>query len=340
MMLHMDGFDWVSVYTDLLQAYSVAGNALTFSTSAGRYGGGAFTINFRNETLGRTLPTNPTDLWTGIAINPQSGQNSDLVIFSFVGDNNLEVYITYNYLTSVFKAWQNNSSSPVLLASSAFTFAPNVFHWLEANCVIGASGSVALYLDGVEVFSVSSVNTAFFGSSYWSTMQIGGLGDSFVATYDDWEIHDTTTSFCNARLGDSRIGTREANADAGPNNGTPSSGSSHFAMIDEAQWSSSNSITIANTDGQEELFDMVNLTDSPSTIFCVRTLAIVEKTDGGTLMAEALTVSAGALGVGPSTPALTTWGQIVGLFPTDPNTGIAWTLTNVNASQAGLRIST
>jgi hypothetical protein len=347
-MLHMDGFDLYSIAADLDMEYT-QNNAsnVAFGITEGRYAGGGVNVNFYNSGLGRALPTNPTNLWTGIAINPVGGSVTDQQIFDFVGNNGSEVIITYNYLTSTFKAIATTGTGNVLLAHSAWLFVPGTWHWIEAHCILGSgtSGTVELYVDGNEVFSASGVDTAINGSLSYTTMVLGSLGGAGTAqalygVYDDWYMLDTSGSFCNARLGDSRIETRLPTGDAGPNNGTPSTAGTHFSLVDEPQWATTNNVTLTNTSGQEELYDMSALVSSPDTIFCCRVIAIMEKTDGGTLDASTVVLSNTTEADGPSTPALNTWCHIDGIQMVDPHTSAAWTLAAVNASQCGFKITT
>jgi hypothetical protein len=190
--------------------------------------------------------------------------------------------------------------------------------------------------------NLTNVNTSQYSNTLFSAITLGSSlnNNAVIGYYDDWYILNTQGSTNTTRLGDSRIETLLPNSDAGPNNGTPSTGSSHYAMIDAAQNNGgSNYITIANTSGQEELFGENSLSRSPSTVFAVKVLNIVKKTDAGNCNGNSIIVSNGVSSIANSTPLLTSFSSTVGIFETDPNTSSAWTTSGVNASNAGFKIT-
>jgi hypothetical protein len=92
--------------------------------------------------------------------------------------------------------------------------------------------------------------------------------------------------------------------------------------------------------GHEDLYAMPSLSATPAAIYAVAVKAYCAKSDSGARTVSMRMLS-GATDSGGSltgqTPA-TTYGWMASYFPTDPNTGAAWTVTALNAAQCGFRI--
>jgi hypothetical protein len=347
MLLHMDGFDEYTVIADLQMEYFVVGG--TVQITGGRYGTGGVLFGNYGTGFARALPSDPTDMWAGFAVNPTPNVNSNntFQLMNFIGNNGSCIFITYDYTTSLFQVWQSQGgSAAVALGYSAQLFVPGAWHWVEARCKLGTTtGIVELWVDNVQILNLTGLNTNVNASASFTTFVVGSIGapgtsTPFLGTYDDLYILDTTGSVNNTRLGDSRIETRIPISDAAPNNGTPSTAGPHYLMVDELQWSSAHNITLDNVDNQEELFNMSPLVTNPATIFATRAITIMEKSDGGTMTGATVTSSGGTVAVGPTTPGLNIWCHIDGIQELDPNTSAAWTKDAVNACQVGFKITT
>ena len=341
-IIHMDGFDEYASAADITQEYTY-GNEPNFSTSAGRYGGGCVQFNTNNnQYCMKALGATYTELWTGCAFYQNTtGNNSGIALFGLNSSAGTEMELAINGATGQLLAYCGPNST--LLGSTSNGVIPyQVWCWIEFHVVFsGSVGVVDVYVNGTQVMHLTGQNTIHnSGQTGVNSVSLGcAVSQYSVSGYcDDWYILDPNTSPNTARLGDSRIKTLVPASDAGPNNGTPSSGSTHYAMVDEAQWSSTNSLTITNTSGQEELFGMGSLGATPSSVWAVRVLAVAEKTDAGSCNLETVMSSGGNVATGPSTPLLTSYSHVTGIFQTDPNTSAAWTYGGVNAMDCGVKI--
>lgn len=350
-LIHMDGFDSYAVIADLSQEYSPT-TLYNFSTTAGRFGGGALYLNSGNssngssEWMGKTLPTATAEVWTGCAVNSISGATSNGVMMNFLSASGLEVQILYNQVSGTWSVYrgQYGNGGTQLGSSITATLSVGVYHWVEFHFVIsGTVGVVEIWIDGVQVLNLTGVNTSYSGATTVTALYLGGGFYSYgvgaiKAYFDDWYILNTSGSHNNTRLGDSRIETLKPTSDAGPNNGTPSTAGSHYAMVNENQWASTNTITITNTSGQEELFGMSSLSGSPSTVNAVRVLAVAEKTDAGACSLEGVISSSSTVGVAAMNALATSYQHNYAIFETDPHTSAAFTASSINAMKVGVEV--
>jgi hypothetical protein len=339
-IFHLDGMDSYATSADLGMEYTV--QSCTVGTTSGRFGAGAFEItSYEPSYLYKAVPSGLTTFYTGFAFNSVGPTNADNPILTVLSAAGNETTITLNTLTGVFKAWAGDLSS-VIGTGVGSSVPQGTWHWIEIYFVLSASiGAVGTWVDGVQTLNISTVNTAHFGGTSIIGITIGSPHPftSCQAWYDDWYILDPTSLPNNTLLNDSRIETLVPNSDAGPNNGTPSSGSIHYAMVDEAQWSSSNSLTLANTSGQEEIFGVTSLANNPTNVWAVRALNVVAKTDGGAFTAQSVIRSSSTTAVGASTSLLTTYSHIFGVFNQNPQTSAQWTVSAVNAANVGFNVT-
>jgi hypothetical protein len=338
-LLHMDGFDSYAVTADLDFLYSY-GN-LTLQTNGGRFGGGCLHINGDGQYCNKPIPSLPVETWSGFAVMITDARNTDCVIWEAISASGCEGCISLNPYSGVLKLWRGEIDQP--LGNTTITGYQNTWHWFEVHFKYdGSAGLIEVFIDNTSVISVTGVNTSRYsgGYSFLSGIQIGTAGASAPAGfYDDFYVLSLTGGGNITRLGDSRITTIEPTGDAGPNNGVCSTGTDHFACIDEANWSTSTFLTITNTSGQEELFTMADLSGAaPSNIWAVKVITFAEKTDAGAASLEMVVDSSGTAAVAGNAVLSTSYQAYGGIFETDPHTSAAWNQAGVNAMQCGVQV--
>lgn len=78
---------------------------------------------------------------------------------------------------------------------------------------------------------------------------------------------------------------------------------------------------------------------TPSSVVCVTTRALCQKSDAGTRNIAVQIKSGSNTSTGSSTALNTTWGWIFKTDQTDPDTGVAWTATGVNNATFGPKLT-
>ena len=341
-VFHLDGFDSYAIAADLSMEYT--DDNLNFSTTGGRFGGGTFETTDNNRTFTqKTIPyAGLTQFYTGFAMSVATSINTDQAILTIVSSAGDETTITLNTSSGVFKCWSGDQESTFGGTSTSFTVGTNVWHWVEFYFLLSTSvGVVEIWVDDTQLLSISGQDTAYAGGTSIIALAIGTPHNtsSCRAYFDDWYIIDPTSTPNNVRLGDSRVQTVVPTSDAGPNDGTPSTGDDHFACVDEAQWSSSKYITLANTANQEEIFGVGALGSTPSNIWALRALNVAEETDAGGVTAQAVIRSGSASSLGASTSLLTSYAHIYTIANVDPATSTQWTVSGVNAVNIGFTVT-
>ena len=338
MLIHMDGFDSYSTGSDLYFQYSGYGG---IGTTAGRFGQGAYEVTNYYHYLSKTFANPVTEIWSGWAMkcNATSGVAP---LFLITSSSGIEAELYYNVTSSSWYATKGQAGSQIG-NSGTRNVSDNNWHFIEFHYKCDTSvGIVELWVDNSQVFYNSGYNTTYYGSlSFTGVRFAGDSSNAIAAIYDDWYILDAESGAHNTtRLGDSRIQTLRPSSDVGPNNGTPSVAGPHYAMVNAPQNNGgATTITLTGTSGQEELFGMTSLASTPTTIFAARVLNYAEKTDAGTLNANAVISSNSIVGNGNTQALLTNFTGNFGIFETDPSTSNAWSPSAINSVACGFKIA-
>ena len=338
MLIHMDGFDSYANNSDLGFQY---GGGASVSTTGGRFGQGALYIGNYNQWILKTFNAPVTEIWIGFAMKTYFS-NGTYPLICIMNAGGIDATLAWSADSSYFYMTRGSFTDTVIGTGGYKLIGNNLWHFVELHYKIDPSAGIAeLWIDNTQIFNNTSVNTTKFGNTSFGTFRFGGDDNNAAqAYYDDMYILDTTGSYNNTRLGDSRIQTLRPNSDAGPNDGTPSTAGPHYAMVNAPQNNGGATyITVAGTSDQEELFGMTSLSGTPTEVFAARVLNYAEKTDGGTLNSNAVIVSNSVVGNGETQNLLTNYSGMYGIFETDPSTGVAWTPAGINAADCGFKIA-
>lgn len=338
-LLILDGFDGYANGTDAAAPYGMTGNFSVFNTTAGRFGGCAWTASSGGNAYFSFNTVNATEFWVGGAIVAGTGQSANTLI-GFAGSGGIEATLSLDPATGTLSAYRGRLGT-LLGASAASTMALNAWRWIEIHFKLdGSTGIFEVWLDGVRVINLTGVNTKNSASTAITSIFFGDTSSgSNNIVLDDLYVLDTTGSApANTRLGDMRISTLVPASDATPNDGTPNSGSNHYSRVSEAPgWDGDTTyLTVANMTGQQEVFGFSALPTTPDKIIAVVPTFAARKTEAGASSAH-LTVKSGVTSVNGVSKALSTTyvGYRDAPLVNDPNTGAAWTAAAIAALKAG-----
>lgn len=229
---------------------------------------------------------------------------------------------------------QTSSSAGTVLGSSANNaYTVGQVHSFALEIVIhDTTGRMTLYIDDATtpVLNLTNVDTKNSTPTTVDTLAIslwdatGGRG-----AIDDLYVTDSATKPANWPL---RVETIYPNADGATLNFTPSTGTDHFAVVDEAQASTTDYLSGSSVGDVDELA-LGNLSSTPTGIEEIGVVGHVHRTDA-TARSIALGVKSGATTSDGSNIALAaSVGRLSRTLATDPNTSAAWTASGVNALQ-------
>ena len=150
---------------------------------------------------------------------------------------------------------------------------------------------------------------------------------------DDIYIYDDSGSYNNTWIGDQRVSTLFPTADTAQADWTALSGSG-YTNIDDASPDDDTTYVYAGAPGSPSVstseFDIGNLSGTSGTVAAVTMGARVRKDEAGSADYQNGIVSSSVEAKGDVVPANPVYTYHETVFETDPNSGVAFTPTNVN----------
>lgn len=203
---------------------------------------------------------------------------------------------------------------------------------LGDGVVLRKDGVVGATATGLSGFGVTGTASAIkFGSPHGSTV---GCPVKFCDLY----IFDPSGDYNNAMVGDVRVDCLYPIEDV-QDDFTPSTGSDHWALVDEPTAPNFTDYTdgFAVGDRDSFLYEPIPPLDY-STIFGVQVTALVHKTDAGGKNMAVFAHHVATTEDGPTDPINITAEYIHHVFETDPDGGL-WSEADVNAADFGVVVT-
>lgn len=327
-----EGFDNVSS-SALLQTkgWIVSGTAPTFTT--GRLGrgqcvilGGGNTIITKSVGINATPGTTRCDVFNIRFNSGLTGTANNPYIMQAAGASAVRLrFDATNHLVLI------NASGTVLGTGTTALAAATDYHIGIKAFANGASGSVALWLNGVvEIASVTAnIGSAALDGVNFNGANLGGIRIDDFVVLDDYP-------------GDVEVFTGFGTADGADTAWTPNSGTSHYTRTNEASGTFPDGDTTYIEDSTAGHRDTQTMTAFPSgttTVYGVVVDAYARKTDSGTRTLKAVVrqsatdydhATAIGLGTGYSTAR---W-----MYSINDPAGSPWTPSTAGGDEYGVRV--
>lgn len=223
-------------------------------------------------------------------------------------------------------------SANIIDTSVVGLMSPNIWYYIECKVYFnGASSTCEVWLDGNRVINFSgTIGSTAADSIYFRPSSDTGLRSDF----DDVYVNTGT------RLGDCRVETIVPNADTATADFTPSTGSAHYALVDELPANGDTDYVSSGTAGHKDLYDMTTLSVTPLIIHGIQANVGATKTDAGLREICTKIKEGGTTTNGTTTGIGTTYGWVRSLYEQNPRTTAAWTKSDIDGIQAGVEIIT
>jgi hypothetical protein len=329
-VLFFDGFDSYSSSSSFAlgmqsEGWVPSSQANFGGMTTGRFGGQAFAPHSSNGWR-RTFAA-LSQFTFGASFRYQSGGTALHLLFGTGANRQVCLVFHTNGSVAITR------DTTTLVTSAAGVMQLNVWKTLELEVVISDTvGRVSLYVDGALVAEVTNVDTAN-GSTTVDSVQLGGnvIGGSINSGSHDWDdlyMTDSATKPANPL----RVETIYPSADGGTLQFTPATGSSHFALVDEAiAGTAANDFLSSDTVGNVDELELQNLSNIPADILSVKAFGYFYKTDVG-VRGATLGVKSGATVSESAEKIVSQNGDRISLqMDVNPNGGGAWNAAAVNA---------
>jgi|SRR3990167_662169 len=223
-----------------------------------------------------------------------------------------------------------------VLATGTTVLSLGVYYYIELKATIhDSTGSAVLRINSVQELSVSGVDTKNTANASADGVQLGGNGQMY---FDDLYVCDDNGSVNNDFLGDIRV---EAILPSGAGNSaqwTPSAGA-NYENVDETPPDEDTTYNSSLTPTNLDLFAMANLVSTSGSIKGIQTLRYTRKDDAGArIIRRAIRTGATNYFGSNESISLQTYAYFHEIVENNPNTTNPWTISEVNAIEAGYEL--
>ena len=331
-LVFMDGFDLYSSAGHIARRGWVPGVA-GISLQTGRFGGQALRISSANNiVVTKAIPSDDT-ISIGIAIRASNigahnANGSD--VLQLLNGSTVIARMGFTSGGHV-RVGRGDYTTNLIAGSASGLVLTDAWNFFELEFTRDSSaGAVNLYMNGTIVATASGANT---GASAIDT--IGILSGIDNKDFDDLYINNAAT-----KLGECRIETIRPSADTATKDWTRSTGADNFANVDETLVDDDTTYNSSQTVGQKDLFDLANLSSTPSSVLAVGLVLTARKDDAATREIRT-NMKNGATTTNGTTRALSTsYAMYSDIYETNPDDTAAFDGTDIDAMQLGYEVVT
>lgn len=338
-LLFTESFEAVSNTTMLPGWSAIDGSNTTVTSGNQRTGSRALRLQTSSgaPSMSRSIPNTPNPVIVGFGFRHSALADTRQICELRQGAN--------THITLELKADGSvrvlGPTGAVLGTSATGLLQSNVYAYIEVKLnVHDTTGSVAVQINGVQVLNLTNVDTRNnSGSAYSDTLVFRHYG-TFQGTtdYDDLYCADTTGSNLNDFAGDCTVQCLRPSGAGSATGWTPSAGS-NYQCVDDAQPNDDTDYVSASVAGTKDLYALGNLTVSTGVVRGVQVCARIRKDDAGLRQVCQVLKSGGTEQDQASYTPSTSYGWDSKIVETDPNGGIAWTRSAIDALEVGPKVT-
>lgn len=257
--------------------------------------------------------------------------------FSLMGDGGTTRHLTINCTSLGAVTVRRGDGDGTLLGTSATgKILDSTWHYLELKATLhDSTGTVDVQVDGVNVLSLTGQDTKNGGTNAtFDSLQLGtaNSNSNFFTLHRDIYICNGAGSVNNDFLGDCKVSLFVPTADSTPEQWTTSTGTSSFALVDEATPNSDTDYIQSSVDGDITRLELADMTDTTHQVYGIQTAAFAKKDDAGTKSFRVGIFSDATLGNGADHVLTTSYTTYLDVMELDPDGSVVWTPAQFNAA--------
>lgn len=361
-LLFGDGFDHYSLAAQVLQKWDFAssgGSNSGPSTTYGRLGSRgiqtAGTAGAANQpALGKNLSVNVANFGiTGVAFNiPTIGSSGQHGILHYLDPAVSSLSYVGIFVMANGAVRAESPVGTVIGITGPGLVSANAFRYLEGKVKIhNTAGRVIVRLDSIVIIDTGAggINTRPYGTTNtFSRVGMGGvMASGTIQNYfDDFYACDDTGAVNNDFLGDVQLQAIYPDApgsSAAWTKGGTTPAATNWQSVKETSPDDDVTYVKSSTVGNLDMYNMQNVSATASEIKGLLINARIKK-DDATSRSYATQVqdvaSAGAVTALPTRPVPGNYLNQQDVSEVSPTTGVAWTVAQVNAMEAGIKVIT
>lgn len=336
-LIFCDSFDH---YSTTSQKYDqVTSPEATINSTAGRFGNGLFSDTGRNQGqfVIKAFSTTYTTLIVGFNFQAATALNSAGIFLGFLESGTVHVDLR-NDAGGHLQLTRNGT----VLGTGATSLSTGVNYYIEVKVTISDTVGVAeIKINGVAELTLSSQDTRNGGSGVINQLKLGNFANYVVKYFDDLYVCDTSGSTNNTYLGDVRIESLFPNGNGNYSQFTGSDGNSvdNYLLVDETTPNEDTDYVEDSNVNDIDTYAYTDVTPTTGSVYGVQILPRARKTDAGSRSIRTVARLSGTDAVDSSDIALSTsYVYLPVIRETKPGGG-SWTLTDVNNSEFGTKLT-
>lgn len=238
-----------------------------------------------------------------------------------------------------------NPLSSVLGTSADGVIVKDTWHYIEIKHAIKSSISAndcIIKVDGVEVINLpAGTDTNYFGLEMINCIEL--ISNSSIGNdhfYDDFICYDTSGSSWNDFKGPRYISTLKPNGNGNSSDWTRLSGSNNYEMLDDDEYDDDTTYVYASTVNNKDLYTFTNLDASVANIDAVIANIIGKKSSGNNFRTVVPVTRIGSTDYDHAYPVTleTDYLSNQKVWVTSPATAAAWTPSEINDAEFGIKV--
>jgi len=359
----IDSFDHYS-YSDTAKKKWDDGSLYT-DFIGGRFGtqyrvrpGGSGAFNTAWTGMTKTInPAGVSKIIAGFAVKFDQGADAIAGSHPFLAirgdDGKHQIQLFLDPATATIKAakahpsWPTGSSQASVSSFTPTYFADTGFMppfglWFYFEIKVDTGGTIELYADSELILSDTGSTLQSGASGYTGVRWMAITPSNAGFDMDDVYIADGEPGLVTDVLGEVRVENKQPTANGAINNFTPSVGTNNAAMVDGVTgWIDTYPTAEYNASDVLDAIDLYQMADytRDGNIFGVQVNLAIKKDDVGLRKVKPILRSGSTNYLGTEQKAYSDYIYVGSLWEENPATTSPWTLTEVNATQAGVKIT-
>lgn len=261
----------------------------------------------------------------------------DVVNFLDAGTGQMRVYIGSDGKLGVARGGTG-------LATGTTILSVGVWYYIEFKATIHpTAGSYELRINGAVELTATGVNTRATANSTADQVRFGEARNvdntGLQHIWDDLYICDSTGAQNNDFLGDIRVQALFTTADGASSQWTPNSGAVHFDRVSQTTPDDDTTYLSDATAGDIDTWAYGDLASTTGDVKGIQIVPWVRKDDAGIRTVAPVIRIGGVNYVQANLPNLSTSYQYLPqIVELSPATAVAWTVAEINAMEAGIKM--
>jgi hypothetical protein len=316
-------FDGVATYNTANRdkVWTATQNSLTVDPANGPRGGPCL----KDGWFERTFAAGATKCFTYRFKRIDVGARDPLISFKYLGNENFRITLNGD---GTLVARRGGT----ILGVGSVPLAVGAYYCIEAKVKVDPStGTVDLKVGGTSILSLSGVNTADAGNSLTNSIRCdpGNHYAADIGISDDFVGMIRVDEFLPSGNGNSSQ-LINSNGDSVNN----------FSYVDEVSPDDDTSYVQSATPGDKDTYAYPNISGfTPASIIGVQVSPCAKTDDAGARSINTVVRSGGADTDGAAMVIANSYLRTPQWWPTDPNTGSAWTASGFNAAEFGQKVA-